>query len=193
MADFFIHTKELRDALNVVKAFMSTEETRYYLNGIYCHFKAGELLFVATDGHKLCRKVVPLEAENNPDTGLDETFGVIIPRVTVGLLLKALTAIKPLGAQVRYNTEKPGYIEFDLLDMVITSKLIDGTFPDYERVIPVPAEGDKKVGLWAKNLKPVLAAMPADAAFEWNLRSENDPILMSRKDGTTIAIMPMRL
>jgi len=97
---------------------MSTEETRYYLNGVYLHVLDGRLVAVATDGHRLARHI-------GPDSGADFP-GIIIPRKTVSVL--------PRGAiTVRLSQTK---IQFVAGDTVITSKLIDGTFPDYQRVIP---------------------------------------------------------
>lgn len=96
---------------------MSTEETRYYLNGVYLHVLDGKLVAVATDGHRLARHIGPASAD---------FAGIIIPRKTVGIL--------PKGAiMVRLSSTK---IQFVAGDTVITSKLIDGTFPDYQRVIP---------------------------------------------------------
>jgi len=97
---------------------VSTEETRYYLNGIYLHVLDGQLTAVATDGHRLARNYGPEHGG-----GFD---GIIIPRKTVGIV--------PKGAvSVRLSATK---IQFVSGDTVITSKLIDGTFPDYQRVIP---------------------------------------------------------
>lgn len=96
---------------------ISTEETRYYLNGVFLKGEGGKLTAVATDGHRLARHVI--EAT--------EAFaGVIVPRKTVGLLPKGSVAVAVSEAKIRITSG----------DFVMTSKLIDGTFPDYERVIP---------------------------------------------------------
>lgn len=94
---------------------ISTEETRYYLNGVF--FKGGQSVAVATDGHRLAR-------HSGPELPAFE--GVIVPRKTVGLLPKG-------NVKVAVSQQK---IRIVLDDVRITSKLIDGTFPDYERVIP---------------------------------------------------------
>ncbi|UWL62260.1 DNA polymerase III subunit beta [Brucella pseudintermedia] len=96
---------------------ISTEETRYYLNGVYLHVVDGRLVAVATDGHRLMRNV-------GPARGLE--YGVILPRKLVGLLPKGAVTVELSQNKVRVTSGPT----------VITSKLIDGTFPDYVRVIP---------------------------------------------------------
>ncbi len=94
---------------------ISTEETRYYLNGVF--FKGGKSEAVATDGHRLGRHYGP---------ELPAFEGVIVPRKTVGLLPKGKVQVSVSPQKIRIVSD----------DVRITSKLIDGTFPDYERVIP---------------------------------------------------------
>ncbi len=94
---------------------LSTEETRYYLNGVF--FKGGKSEAVATDGHRLGRHIGP---------ELPAFEGIIVPRKTVGLLPKGEVHVSVSQQKIRIVSD----------DVRITSKLIDGTFPDYERVIP---------------------------------------------------------
>ena len=120
----------LRRLFDKSKFAISTEETRYYLNGVYMHIAEGEngpvLRCVATDGHRLARidADVPAGAEAMP--------GVIVPRKTVGELRKLLDddeaeiAVSVSETKVRFATPQ----------ITLTSKVIDGTFPDYARVIP---------------------------------------------------------
>ncbi len=120
----------LRRLFDKSKFAISTEETRYYLNGVYMHTADGEggpvLRCVATDGHRLARIDAPL-----PD-GAEGMPGVIVPRKTVGELRKLLDeddaeiAVSVSETKVRFATP----------DIALTSKVIDGTFPDYSRVIP---------------------------------------------------------
>jgi DNA polymerase-3 subunit beta len=130
----------LRDLVDRTRFAISTEETRYYLNGIYLHATKAEgvdvLRAVATDGHRLARVEEPL-----PD-GAAGMPGVIVPRKTVGELRKLAE-------------ETSDEIEFRLSDtklqvrigaVTLTSKLIDGTFPDYERVIPKGNDRVLRVG-----------------------------------------------
>ncbi|MGN7962614.1 DNA polymerase III subunit beta [Brucella sp. 22210] len=96
---------------------ISTEETRYYLAGVYLHTVDGRLVAVATDGHRLMRNT-------GPEGTLE--YGVILPRKLVGLLPKGAVTVELSQNKVRVRSGPT----------VITSKLIDGTFPDYVRVIP---------------------------------------------------------
>jgi DNA polymerase-3 subunit beta len=108
---------------------ISTEETRYYLNGIFFHVSDEAqpvLKAAATDGHRLARVTVPRPdgAEGMPD--------IIIPRKCIGELRKLLDEVDGSVA-VDLSATK---IRFGLGSAILTSKLIDGTFPDYSRVIP---------------------------------------------------------
>src|SRR5258708_28809385 len=115
---------------------ISTEETRYYLNGIYLHAAESEgtrvLRAVATDGHRLARVEEPL-----PE-GAASMPGVIIPRKTVNELRKLLDEVTG-NVEVALSDTR---IQFRADAILLTSKLIDGTFPEYERVIP---RGNDKV------------------------------------------------
>lgn len=128
VATFDIPADDLKSLLDRAKFAMSSEETRYYLCGIFVHAKPAEhiLRAVATDGHRLARVEVPLPegAANMP--------GIILPRKTVGELRKLLDEAAG-DVRLAVSSHK---IRFDVSGIVITSKLIDGTFPDYERVIP---------------------------------------------------------
>ncbi|WP_127901248.1 DNA polymerase III subunit beta [Solirhodobacter olei] len=120
----------LRRLFDKSKFAISTEETRYYLNGVYMHVAQGEdgqaLRCVATDGHRLARidAALPEGAADMP--------GVIVPRKTVGELRKLLDdddmqiAVSVSETKIRFATPQ----------ITLTSKVIDGTFPDYSRVIP---------------------------------------------------------
>lgn len=105
---------------------ISTEETRHYLNGIYCHVTSENLCAVATDGHRLAKSQIaaPIGADNLP--------GIIVPRKTIFQLYKILEqAIGPVIVSC-----SPKTIKFVHDNTTLTSQLIDGTFPEYERVIP---------------------------------------------------------
>ncbi|MBC8337778.1 MAG: DNA polymerase III subunit beta [Rhodospirillales bacterium] len=132
---FTLTVSEIQALIDKTRFAISTEETRYYLNGIYLHAAerdgAAVLRAVATDGHRLASIEVPLPP------GADGMPGVIVPRKAVSELRKLVDettadiAVSLSEAKVRFS--------FD--DTVLTSKLIDGTFPDYQRVIP---EGNDK-------------------------------------------------
>ncbi len=127
---------ELRALIDRTKFAMSTEETRYYLTGIYFHEAEHDgiavLRAVATDGHRLARFEMPL-----PE-GASGMPGVIIPRKAVGEVRKLIDE----AADTIEITLSESKIRFSFDHVVLTSKLIDGTFPDYQRVIP---EGNDKV------------------------------------------------
>jgi len=137
---FSVSAADLRMLVDRTKFAISTEETRYYLNGIYLHAaraKTGEaelpvLRAVATDGHRLARVEMPL-----PE-GAAGIPGVIVPRKTV-LEIRKLADEAADRIEVGLSETK---IRFTFDTVVVTSKLIDGTFPDYERVIPT---GNDKV------------------------------------------------
>lgn len=127
---FQMSTGDLRAVIDRTRFAISTEETRYYLNGIYVHAaKTNDvdvLRGVATDGHRLARVELPL-----PE-GAAEMPGVIVPRKAVGELRKLVEeADSPVDVELSETK-----IRFSLGGVTLTSKLIDGTFPDYERVIP---------------------------------------------------------
>ena len=127
---FKINHADLGRLIHRTQFAISNEETRYYLNGIFMHTLDVEgktrLRAVATDGHRLARADVaaPAGAEGMP--------GVIVPRKAVGEILK-LTEESDDDLSVEFSDSK---IRVSVGDIVLTSKLIDGTFPDYERVIP---------------------------------------------------------
>jgi len=120
----------LRRLFDKSKFAISTEETRYYLNGVYMHVAQGEggavLRCVATDGHRLARIDADLPQ------GAEGMAGVIVPRKTVGELRKLLDDDE---AQIAVSVSETK-IRFATPAITLTSKVIDGTFPDYTRVIP---------------------------------------------------------
>jgi DNA polymerase III subunit beta len=129
-SNFTIQAQVLRRLFDKSKFAISTEETRYYLNGVYMHIADGEggrvLRCVATDGHRLARIDAAM-----PDNALDMP-GVIVPRKTVGELRKLLDEDEMMIAVSVSETK----VRFATPDVTLTSKVIDGTFPDYTRVIP---------------------------------------------------------
>jgi len=130
---FAISGHELRGLFEAVAFAVSLEETRYYLNGVYLHSvdvpgQATELRAVATDGHRLGHAAVPCPA------GAGGMPGVIVPRKTVGALLRLWKGKAcPENVMVTITESK---VRFTWARHCLTSKVIDGTFPDYSRVIP---------------------------------------------------------
>jgi DNA polymerase III subunit beta len=126
---FELPAATLRQIIDKTRFAISTEETRYYLNGIFFHVSDEAqpvLKAAATDGHRLARVTVPRPdgAEGMPD--------IIVPRKCVAEIRKLLEEVDGTVAISLSNTK----VRFDLGTAILTSKLIDGTFPDYSRVIP---------------------------------------------------------
>jgi DNA polymerase-3 subunit beta len=137
--EFEIAASDLKRLIEKTRFAISTEETRYYLNGIYLHAAetSGQpmLRAVATDGHRLAQVEIP-----RPD-GATGMPGVIVPRKTVHelhRLLEDTSLVIKIGVS-------PSKIRFEIGPITLVSKLIDGTFPDYGRVIPQGNDKDLRV------------------------------------------------
>ena len=135
--NFALATADLRNLIEHTSFAISTEETRYYLNGIFLHGTKSStddvLRAVATDGHRLAQVEIPV-----PD-GAAGMPGVILPRkaaLELGKLMEDVADPVEVGLSETRARFRVG-------DAVLTSKLIDGTFPDYQRVIP--SQNDKKL------------------------------------------------
>jgi DNA polymerase-3 subunit beta len=136
---FEIDAHDLKRLIDKTRFAISTEETRYYLNGIYLHAaaqgKSPTLRAVATDGHRLAQAELPIPK------GAEGMPGIILPRKTVHELTRLIedsrgtVALGVSAAKVR----------FEVGTVTLTSKLIDGTFPDYARVIPKANDKELKV------------------------------------------------
>ena len=141
---FSINSSILKVLLSKTEHAISQEEIRYYLNGVYLHVVENSdgksLRAVATDGHRLA-KVDTLLPE-----GAADIPGIIIPKKTVGELIKLLDDY--VGeVSVSLSAQK---IIFTIGNVTLVSKLIDGKFPDYTRVIP--QNNDKNLEVVAKDL-----------------------------------------
>ncbi|WP_407048931.1 DNA polymerase III subunit beta [Methyloraptor flagellatus] len=136
---FQLPAADLKRLIDRTQFAISTEETRYYLNGIFFHTveKEGALKFraVATDGHRLA------QAEVEAPHGSEGMPGIIVPRKTVGEIQK-LVEDPDAKISVELSDTK---IRITFGAVVLTSKLIDGTFPDYGRVIPQGNDKELKV------------------------------------------------
>lgn len=154
--EFRLPAAELRGLIDRTRFAISTEETRYYLNGIYLHAAQRDgvdvLRAVATDGHRLASVEMPL-----PE-GAAGMAGVIVPRKTVGELRKL---IDETGEDVTVALSETK-IRFSFDAAVLTSKLIDGTFPDYERVIP--SDNDKVMEVDCKQFAEAVDRVSAISA-----------------------------
>src|SRR6476620_11516192 len=141
---FELPAKTLAELIDRTRFAISTEETRYYLNATFLHVSDEDqpvLKAAATDGHRLARFTIPRPAgaEGMPD--------VIIPRKCVAELRKLLDEVDGT-VQISLSESK---VRFGLGNAILTSKLIDGTFPDYSRVIPTA--NDKLLKLDPRSLE----------------------------------------
>lgn len=131
---FTISGEQLQSALSGTMNAISTEETRYYLNGLYMECVDDCLRFVATDGHKLFMQDLA-----KPEWLTQDMPGVIIPRKAVKLIQKLTKGksqpetvdFEVSESKIRLSLTFPDGIKF-----IVTTKTIDGAFPDYQRVVP---------------------------------------------------------
>ena len=156
--NFVISADELSRMIDKTKFAISNEETRYYLNGIFFHkAESNSIKFlraVATDGHRLAQYDIPLPQ------GADEITGIIIPKKTVFELRKVLDDADG-DVSVSLNENK---IKFSFNNLKIISKVVDGTFPDYTKVIP--QNNDKKFKTNNSELKNAIDRVSAVAINE---------------------------
>ena len=118
--------KTLKRLLQLVQFAMASQDIRYYLNGMLLVFEGKQLRVVATDGHRLSYAETPLETET-------ETREVIIPRKTVVELSKLLADVDdPVELRIGANQ-----VTITLPGTELVTKVVDGKFPDYQRVIPM--------------------------------------------------------
>lgn len=173
-ANFSAPAPVLRRLFDKSKFAISTEETRYYLNGVYFHTAEGpdgaSLRAVATDGHRLARidAELPEGAEGMP--------GVIVPRKTVGELRKLLEDDEAVIAVSVSETK----VRFATPEITLTSKVIDGTFPDYSRVIP--ANNTRKLEVDAADFAKAVdrvATVSSERSRAVKLQLDEDRLVLS--------------
>ena len=172
--NFALPASELRRLIDKTRFAVSTEETRYYLNGIYLHCADGEdgqaLRAVATDGHRLAR------VDSDLPDGADGMPGVIVPRKAIAELRKLIDEMDG-AVQIDMSDTKIRYT-FDTV--VLTTKLIDGTFPDYERVIP--QNNDKMLEIDSRPFIDAvdrMAAISTDKSRSIKLALDSDKLMLS--------------
>ncbi|MEL0071247.1 MAG: DNA polymerase III subunit beta [Rhodobiaceae bacterium] len=171
---FALPANDLRRLIEKTRFAISVEETRYYLNGIYLHVLEDEgqnlLRAVATDGHRLAR------VQMNQPVGAEALPAIIVPRITVGDVQKFLVdAEGEVSLQVS-DTK----INFAFDNIVLTSKLIDGKFPDYTRVIPT--QNDKTLSVDAKSFAQSVdrvSAISSEKSRAVKLNLETDSLGLS--------------
>lgn len=142
-----VKAKHLLKLLTKTKFSISNDETRHYLNGIYLHKKEDEnpkLVAVATDGHRLSKTQISLETDKN-------FHPVILPKKTIFEIINIISEESDLVIKIVSVRSK---IKFVIKDIILISKVIDGKFPDYERVIPTDSRKDVSA-----NLKDFISAV----------------------------------
>jgi DNA polymerase-3 subunit beta len=188
--NFTLSATELRALIDRTRFAISTEETRYYLNGIYLHATKNDevpvIRAVATDGHRLARMemVLPEGAAGMP--------GVIIPRKAV-LELRKLVEEDENEVQIALSETK---IRFSVGEAALTSKLIDGTFPDYDRVIP--SNNDKIMEVDCKSFAEAVdrvSTISTEKSRAVKLALENGSLVVSAtspENGTAVEELEVR-
>jgi len=125
--------KDLRELIEKTQFAMANQDVRYYLNGMLLHVTGKRVRAVATDGHRLAM------SELAKDTRQKDETQIILPRKAV---LELMRLLEPTDAEVELRLTDTQF-QADLDVIRLTSKLIDGRFPDYERVIP--EGGDRRM------------------------------------------------
>ena len=171
---FELPAATLAQLIDRTRFAISTEETRYYLNGIFLHVTDEELKAAATDGHRLARFTIgrPDGAEGMPD--------VIVPRKCVAELRKLLEEALDTNVLVDLSASKVRFTLGGENGVVLTSKLIDGTFPDYSRVIPTG--NDKLLRLDPKSFwqgVDRVATIATEKTRAVKMALENDKVTLS--------------
>ena len=140
---FTIKQKELSEIFNKTQFAMAQQDVRFYLNGLLLEINPESLNVVGTDGHRLAKTTITLDKK-----GIAKQ-SCIVPRKAIQELTKSLSESKDCKVSLVENQAS-----FSYSGVTLTTKLIDGTFPDYNRVIPT--ETSTKIMLDAKTLKPAL-------------------------------------
>lgn len=185
---FEIPAATLAQLIDRTRFAISTEETRYYLNGIFLHVSEEELKAAATDGHRLARFTLPRPegAGGMPD--------VIVPRKCVAELRKLLEEALDTNVEIDLSASKIRFTLGGENGVVLTSKLIDGTFPDYTRVIPTG--NDKLLKLDPKSFYEGVdrvATIATEKTRAVKMALENDRVTLSvtsPENGTAAEELP---
>lgn len=184
MADLF------KDRIKKLSPFMSKEVARYYLNGIYLSLKEGKLKAVATNGHILCE--MSLDCTVNEG----EKFEIILPKEAIAHLIKVIPSkgVLPLEMKV---LEDGKFVEFNFVDFLYKTKTVDGTYPDYSKVIP-EGKVQMREGMKSEYLMAALKALnkyPVDISVDDEAMAASSPHLLTSQEaeGIKCVIMPMRV
>lgn len=172
-ASFDIEAAELRKIMERVRPFIITEETRYYLNGVCLKASGGrDLRFVSTDGHRLGEATHLLAADLRQ-------FDAIVPAETVAMISRLRVKGSARVELLQRGGDRPDYVRFTFDGVEILSKLIDGKYPDYARVIPAQSDAtfDLDRASWMAALKRVVTS-----------ERQFHPVHLSSKSGGRFAL-----
>lgn len=188
-----LDAKDFRARLKKLKPFMSTEETRYYLNGIYFHYINQQLTLCATNGHILQEQVFDAEVELSENL---EPFTMILPRTAVAHLIKVIPTGKDASFFTMQVLDDGKNVRFDFFEFEYLSSTVNGTFPDYHTIVPRGAE-TMQGGLNAGYLIDVLKALnnsAVDICIDNKDEAKTSPHLLTSPEaaGVRCVIMPMR-
>src|SRR6266581_4840819 len=185
-----IRQKDLRDGLRKTSYAISTDETRYVLNGVLFSFKDNKLTLVATDGRRLAMAEIELEFPRSHEADL------IVPTKAVTELQRLLT--DEGDGKVSMGS---GQIAFDLNKTLLVSKLIEGNYPNYRQVIPAEAKESLAVAYKGREfsiafnpefLMAPLRALTEDEVF-LDLIDEMSPGVLKIQTPFLYVLMPMRI
>lgn len=194
--NFTTTVAELKTAFKTLQPAMSKEETRFYLNGI-CFEKIGnEVNFIATDGHKLiCIDVLKNDYFSVLSSEMEKDFNFIIPRGAIEEFLAA-DKVKCENICISFTVDKVTF-EYDNGEVIKVYRLIDGTFPDWRKVIPKNTKGyvsfnPKYLEQFCKNLSAMdtvrLECDPDEKTGDGSVQ----PQLIKTSMGALLVLMPVR-
>ena len=132
--EFTLSQQTFKKLIEQTQFCMAQQDVRYYLNGLMLELSENKIIAVATDGHRLAY------CETETDLGLSETRQVIIPRKAVNEISRLL---EDSSDEIRVSLSE-NHIRVDFSNVIFTSKLIDGKFPDYQQVIPQKCDNEVK-------------------------------------------------
>ncbi|MBY9062320.1 DNA polymerase III subunit beta [Sphingomonas yunnanensis] len=177
---FSMQSAVLARMLGACHVAQSTDETRYYLNGVYLHLVDGHLVATATDAIKL------VSAKTAAPEGCDRMAQVIVPSKAVGLLRKLLAkAPGTIDLLVSENA-----VQASTGNVRLTFKTVDGTFPDYRRVIPMDTPGAHRIMLWRDALIEAVNGVTSITDAEGERKSRR--VLLQLTDGAETHMLSAR-
>ena len=132
--EFTLSQQTFKKLIGQTQFCMAQQDVRYYLNGLMLELSENKIIAVATDGHRLAY------CETQTDLDLLETRQVIIPRKAVNEISRLL---EDSSDEIRVSLSE-NHIRVDFSNVIFTSKLIDGKFPDYQQVIPQKCDNEVK-------------------------------------------------